>query len=230
MEIQWFGQSAFNISHDGISVFTDPWFDGNPMTDMKWEDAKPDVIVLTHGHADHYGDTLRIARATGASVVTLTEIAGELEQEGLTNVFGPNFGGTAQFDWGWVKFVPAMHSSTTPKGMASPPGGALINLGGKTVYHLGDTCLFSDLALPGKRHPIDIAIVPIGGFYTMDRIDAVEATRLVAPKMVIPCHYNTFPLIAADPQAFSADISAHLPNVRPVVLQPMERVAVPVGE
>jgi L-ascorbate metabolism protein UlaG (beta-lactamase superfamily) len=132
-----------------------------------------------------------------------------------------NLGGTAKFDWGWAKIVPAWHTSTTPKGTVNTPAGLLINFKDTIIYHLGDTCVFSDLQLVAKRAPIDVALMCIGGHYTMDTVDAVDAARLVGAKTVIPCHYNTFPLIEADPQAFKSDVeSATGSNV--VVLEPGE--------
>jgi L-ascorbate metabolism protein UlaG (beta-lactamase superfamily) len=159
-----------------------------------------------------------IAKRTGAPAVAIVEIANELGEEGI-DVFDPNIGGTVRFDWGWVKLVPAWHTSTTPKGTANVPAGLLINFQDTIVYHLGDTCVFSDLRLVGKRHPIDIALMCIGGHYTMDRVDAVDAAELVGAKTVIPCHYNTFPPIETDAQAFKSDVeSATQSNV--VVLDP----------
>jgi L-ascorbate metabolism protein UlaG (beta-lactamase superfamily) len=137
--------------------------------------------------------------------VAITEIAGELDSEGVGDVRNPNLGGTVSFDWGSVKLVPAWHSSTTPKGTVSPPAGLIIEIGGKTIYHLGDTALFGDLELIGRRHAIDVAFVCIGGHFTMDRHDAVEAVRLIGPHQVIPCHYDTFPAIQTDVGAFKAD-------------------------
>ncbi len=112
----------------------------------------PTAIVLTHGHGDHFGDVVGIAKRTGAPVVAMVEIADELSEEGV-EVFDPNFGGTVNFDWGWVRLVPAWHTSTTPKGTANTPAGVVVSLGGKVIYHLGDTCLFSDLALVGRARP-----------------------------------------------------------------------------
>ncbi len=120
----------------------------------------------------------------------------------------PNLGGTVEFDWGWVKLVPAWHTSTTPKGTVNTPAGLLVNFKDTIVYHLGDTCVFSDLQLVGKRNPIDVALMCIGGHYTMDRFDAVDAAALVGAKTVIPCHYNTFPPIETDAQAFKADVES----------------------
>jgi L-ascorbate metabolism protein UlaG (beta-lactamase superfamily) len=127
-----------------------------------------------------------------------------------------------KFDWGWVKLVPAWHTGVSDGGVATTPAGLLVNLGGRTVYHLGDTCLFSDLALAAKRgNPIDVALVPIGGHYTMDRWDAVEAANLIGAKTVIPCHYDTFPLIETDASAFKSDVeSATSSTVQ--ILQPGE--------
>ena len=148
------------------------------------------------------------------------EIANEISEDGVEQVFDPNLGGTVKFDWGWVKLVPAWHTSTTPKGTANTPAGLIVNLGDKTVYHLGDTALFSDLALAAKRgNPIDAALMCIGGHYTMDRWDAVEAANLVAAKQVIPCHYDTFPPIETDAAAFKADVEAATSS-EVVVLEP----------
>jgi L-ascorbate metabolism protein UlaG (beta-lactamase superfamily) len=130
------------------------------------------------------------------------------------------------FDWGWVKLVPAWHTSTTPNGTVSTPAGLLIHLGGKLVYHLGDTALFSDLQLIGRRgNRVDVALVPIGGHFTMDRFDAVTAVELVQPFQVIPCHYDTFPPIETDAQAFKADVEAATDS-KVVVLAPGETYTV----
>ena len=166
-------------------------------------------MLLTHGHADHVGDTVAIAKRTGAPVVAITELAGELKEEGV-EVVDCNLGGTATFDWGWAKLVPAWHTSTTPKGTVNTPAGLLVNFQDTLVYHLGDTALFSDLQLVGRRRPIDIALVCIGGHYTMDRHDAVDACDFVGAKTIIPCHYNTFPPIETDAGAFQTDVEKAL--------------------
>lgn len=208
MDIRFLGQSAFLISNDNVTVLTDPFLTGNPKGAASAEEIECDVIALTHGHQDHFGDVVDIAKRTGATVVALTEIAGELQEEhGLENVLDPNFGGTATFDWGWIKVVPAFHTSTTPSGTVTPAAGLLIKVGEKLVYHLGDTALFSDLQLISRRGDhVDIALVPIGGHYTMDRHDAVTAVEFVNPTTVIPCHYDTFPPIETDAEAFKSDV------------------------
>jgi L-ascorbate metabolism protein UlaG (beta-lactamase superfamily) len=162
-----------------------------------------------------------IAKRTGAAVVAIVEIAGELRGEGIENVRDPNLGGTVTFDWGSVKLVPAWHTSTTPKGTVNTPAGLIVEFAGKTIYHLGDTGLFGDLELIGRRHAIDVALVPIGGFYTMDRHDAVEAVRMVGAREVIPCHYNTFPAIETDAEAFKAEVETSTAS-EVVVLAPGE--------
>jgi len=218
MEVRFLGHAAFELADGDATVLIDPFLSGNPKAAISADDAAATTILLTHGHADHIGDTVAIAKRTGAPAVAIAEIANELGEEGV-EVFDPNMGGTVKFDWGWVKLVPAWHSSTTPKGTVNTPAGLLINFQDTIVYHLGDTCVFSDLALVGKRHPIDIALMCIGGHYTMDRVDAVDAAELVEAKTVIPCHYNTFPPIETDAQAFKSDVeSATRSNV--VVLDP----------
>jgi L-ascorbate metabolism protein UlaG (beta-lactamase superfamily) len=218
MEVRFLGHACFELSDGDTRVLIDPFLTGNPKAAIAAADVNPTTILLTHGHADHFGDTVDIAKRTGAPVVAIVEIAWELQADGL-EAFDPNLGGTVTFDWGWVRLVPAWHTSTTPKGTASTPAGLVVSIGGKTVYHLGDTCLFSDMQLVGSRNPIDIALMCIGGHYTMDSTDAVEAARLIGARTVIPCHYDTFPAIETDAQAFKSDVeSATGSNV--VILEP----------
>jgi L-ascorbate metabolism protein UlaG (beta-lactamase superfamily) len=222
MDIRFLGQSCFEVSDPGITLLVDPFLTGNPKAAASADDLNPDVILLTHGHADHYGDVVDIAKRTGATVVAIVEIANELMEQGLEDVRDPNLGGTVTFDWGWVKLVPAWHTSTTPNGTVSTPAGLLIKVGDKLVYHLGDTCLFSDLQLIARRGDhVDVALVPIGGHYTMDRHDAVTAVEFVNPTTVIPCHYDTFPPIETDAEAFKGDVESST-GASVVILQPGE--------
>jgi L-ascorbate metabolism protein UlaG (beta-lactamase superfamily) len=209
VEIRYLGHAAFELKSDGTTVLVDPFLTGNPKAAASADDLSADAILLTHGHVDHIGDTVAIAKRTGADVVAIVEIAQELSGEGVEKVHDPNLGGTVKFDWGWVKLVPAWHTSTTPKGTVNTPAGLLIGIGGQTLYHLGDTALFSDLGLIAHRgNPIDVALICIGGHYTMDRLDAVEAAKMIEARQVIPCHYNTFPAIETDAQAFKADVES----------------------
>ena len=218
MEVRFLGHACFELDDGDATVLIDPFLTGNPKAAISADDAAATTILLTHGHGDHIGDTVAIAKRTGAPVVAIVELAGELGEEGV-DVRDPNLGGTVKFDWGWVKLVPAWHTSTTPKGTVNTPAGLLISIGDTVVYHLGDTCVFSDMALVGKRAPIDVALMCIGGHYTMDRVDAVDAAELIGAKTVIPCHYNTFPPIETDAEAFKSDVeSATQSNV--VVLEP----------
>lgn len=219
MEIRWLGHSAFALSHDGTTVLVDPWLTGNPSAAASADDVAADAILLTHGHQDHGPeDAVAIAKRTGATIQAITEIAGELGEEGVDTI-DTNIGGTATYDWGSARLVPAFHTSTTPKGTVTPAAGLVVEIGGKRIYHLGDTALFSDLALPGRRGKIDVAIVPIGGHYTMDRHDAVVAAELIGADVVIPCHYGTFPPIETDAAAFKAEVE-QAGHAQVVVLDP----------
>ena len=220
MDITWLGHATFLLEDAGTRVLVDPFLSANPKAARQPDEVECDVILQTHGHVDHYLDTVDIAKRTGATVVAIVELANEISSKGVEDVRDPNLGGTVRFDWGWVKLVPAWHTGMTPDGTAHTPAGLLIHLGGRTVYHLGDTALFSDLKLVARRgDPIDLALVPIGGHYTMDRIDAVTAVEFVAPRQVIPCHYGTFPPIETDTDAFKREVES-ASDAKVVVLEP----------
>ena len=221
MEIRFLGHACFELTEGDTRVLVDPFLTGNPKAAVEAGDVDPTHVFLTHGHADHIGDTVDIAKRTGAQTVAIVELANELGESGVENVADPNIGGTIEFDGGWVRLTPAWHTAVSPNGTPHTPAGLVINLGGKTVYHLGDTGLFSDLALPGKRDTIDVALMCIGGHYTMDRHDAVAAAELVGAGTVIPCHYDTFPPIETDAEAFKADVESKTSS-KVEILQPGE--------
>jgi L-ascorbate metabolism protein UlaG (beta-lactamase superfamily) len=206
MKIQFLGHAAFALEHDGKTVLIDPFLTGNPKAAAKADAVAADAIFITHGHGDHVGDTVDIAKRTGAPVVAIVELADELGKSGVETVYDPNIGGTVDLDWVSVRLTPAWHTGTSNNGTASTPAGLVVEMGGKRIYHLGDTGLFTDLALPSKRGHIDVAIVPIGGHYTMDRFDAVVAADFLKADQIIPCHYDTFPLIETDVQAYKTDV------------------------
>ena len=219
MEIRFLGHACFELAEGDTRVLIDPFLTGNPKAAVEASELEPTHIFLTHGHVDHLGDTVETAKRTAAQVVAIVELANEIGGDGVQNVADPNIGGTVEFDGGWVRLVPAWHTAVSPKGTPHTPAGLVVNLGGKTVYHLGDTGLFSDLALPGKRDSLDVALMCIGGHYTMDRHDAAAAAELVGAGTVIPCHYDTFPPIETDAQAFKSEVEAETSS-EVVVMEP----------
>jgi len=233
MEIKFHGQSCFELSDGDTRVLIDPFLKpNNPIAVTTGEEVDPTHIALSHGHADHVADAVPVAKRTGASCVAIVELAKWLEGQGIEDVSDPNFGGTVTFDWGYIRLVPAWHTNTVPGSEESPfsaehgiaigpAAGLVIELGGTTVYHAGDTCLFSDMKLIAQRSPIDVALLPIGGHYTMDRHDAVLAAELVEAGTVIPMHYDTFPPIEADAEAFKSEVEARTSS-QVVVLAPGE--------
>jgi L-ascorbate metabolism protein UlaG (beta-lactamase superfamily) len=222
VDIRFLGHACFELTEGDARVLIDPFLTGNPKAAVEASEVDPTHILLTHGHPDHYGDVEDIAKRTNAQVVAIVEIANELTDAGVENVSDPNIGGTVKFDWGWVKLVPAWHTSTTPKGTANVPAGLLIGIGGKVVYHLGDTGLFSDLKLVAHRgDPVDVALMCIGGHYTMDRLDAVVAAEFIDAGTVIPCHYDTFPPIETDAEKFKSEVESETSS-KVAILQPGE--------
>ena len=224
MDIRFLGHSCFEIADGDTRLLVDPFLTGNPKAAVGPDEVDPTHILLTHGHGDHIGDTVDIAKRTGAQVIAIVELANEISGDGVEDVIDPNMGGTVELPGGWVRLVPAWHTAVSPNGTAHMPAGLVIDLGGKTAYHLGDTALFSDLALPGRRDDLDVAMVNIGGHYTMDRHDAVLAAELVGAKTVIPCHYDTFPPIVADAEAFKSEVEARTDSTV-VVLAPGESLS-----
>jgi L-ascorbate metabolism protein UlaG (beta-lactamase superfamily) len=233
MEIKFHGHSCFELSEGETTVLVDPFLQpNNPAAVASAEDVDPTHVVISHGHADHMADAVGVATRTGAECVAIVEIAKWLEEHGVERAHDPNLGGTVSFDWGWVKLVPAWHTSTiagsaeapfspTPGTVIGTASGLLINLGGVTVYHAGDTCLFSDMKLIAERNPIDVAMLPVGGHYTMDRHDGVVAAEFLGAGTVIPMHFNTFPAIEIDTDAFKAEVEAKTSSTV-IVLAPGE--------
>jgi L-ascorbate metabolism protein UlaG (beta-lactamase superfamily) len=207
MDIRYLGHATFELSEGDDRILIDPFLaPNNPKATVTADDVDPTHILLTHGHVDHIADAVAVAKRTNAHCVAIVELANWLGDQGVENVSDPNIGGTVEFDGGWVRLTPAWHTATSPNGTVHTPAGLVINLGGKTVYHVGDTGLFSDIRLAGERDKLDAALVCIGGHYTMDRHDAAVASEWIGASTVIPCHYNTFPPIEADAQAFKADV------------------------
>jgi len=224
MNILYIGHATFELSDGSSRVLIDPFLaPNNPAATPSADDVDPTHILITHGHADHMADAVAVAKRTGAHCVALTELADWLgEQQGLENVSDPNVGGTVEFEWGWVKLVQAFHTGTLPDGtVVGGQVGLVISIGGTTVYHLGDTALFSDLRLIAEHTPVDVALIPIGGHYTMDRHDAAVAAEFIGAGTVIPMHYNTFPPIEADAEAFKSDVESKTSS-QVVVLNPGE--------
>ena len=233
MEINYIGHSTVELVEGDTRVLVDPFLSPhNPAAKVSADELDPTHVLLTHGHADHFADAVAVGKRTGASFVAISELANVLGEQGIEDVADPNLGGTVEFDWGWVKLVQAFHTNTVPGSEDRPfsptPGtvigaaaGLVINIADKTLFHLGDTCLFGDLRLIAERTPVDLAFIPIGGHYTMDRHDAVVAADFVGADRVIPVHYNTFPPIETDPEAFKSDVESRTDS-RVVILEPGE--------
>lgn len=207
MELSYHGHSIVKIKTNNTNIIIDPFIRGNSLTDLKVEEETPDVILLTHGHNDHVGDTVEIAKANNSLVVAPNELANYLAWQGV-NAHPMHIGGSYQFDFGKVKYTQAFHGSSYVTESneiiyTGMPGGILFYAEGLTIYHAGDTALFGDMKLIGDRNNIDVAFLPIGDNFTMGPEDAAYAVSLLKPKTVVPIHYNTFPLIKQNPSEFA---------------------------
>lgn len=207
MEIRYHGHSCVEIASGEHRLVIDPFLSGNPLAQVKPEEIKVDYVLITHGHGDHLGDAVQIAKANQATVISNFEVATYLSWQGV-QTHGMHIGGAHTFPFGRVKLTQAFHGTGyVPNGKQEMiylgmPAGMLITIDGKTIYHAGDTGLFGDMKLIGERNQIDLAFLPIGDNYTMGPEDAVYAAQLLRAKLVVPIHYNTFPLIQQDGQAF----------------------------
>lgn len=206
MRIEFCGHACFLVSDNGHSLIIDPFLTGNPAASRKPEDVKVETVLLSHGHGDHVGDALSIAKNNDATIIAPYELAVYSEKNGA-KVHHMHIGGAHDFPFGRVKLTQAWHGSAVMDGdipiYTGNPCGFLLTMSGTTVYFAGDTGLFGDMKLIGDRHDIDTAILPIGDNFTMGIDDALYALKLINPKKVIPMHYNTFPVIEVDVNVFA---------------------------
>jgi L-ascorbate metabolism protein UlaG (beta-lactamase superfamily) len=207
MKLTFLGHATFQLDLDGHEVLIDPFLSGNPVAPIGPEAVNPSHIVLTHGHADHYGDTEAIARRCGSTVISSVETVNYLSKKEIAG-HAMNVGGSMTFPFGRLTFTPAWHSNSLPDGTyGGMPMGVIIEAEGKRIYHAGDTSLFGDMQLIG-RGGLDVALLPIGDNFTMGPDSALEAIQLLKPKLVIPIHYNTFELINQDANAFKTRVES----------------------
>lgn len=219
----WYGHAAIDLFTAGCHVLVDPFLSGNPKASIGAEVAPADYILVTHGHGDHLGDTQAIAKRTGATIISVAEIAGYLGGKGF-KTHGQHIGGGFEYPFGYLKLTNALHGSSLPDGAygGNPCGFLLTTKEGKKVYLAGDTGLFGDMKLIGDEG-LDLAALPIGDNYTMGPADALRAVELLRPKQVVPIHYNTFDLIKQDPHAWAKEVEAKTP-ARAVVLDPGQSI------
>ncbi len=223
--LTYLGHAAFLIEHEGQTIAVDPFLTGNPLAARQASEIAPSIILLTHAHNDHVGDTVEIAKRTGAAVIATFELGEWIAGQGVEGAIPANHGGTVAFAGGTVKFVPAWHTSSyNYNGQTVAPGvpaGLIVRVGGNTIYFAGDTCLFGDMRLIGEEG-VDLAVLPIGDHFTMGLGDAVRAAEFLNVPAVVPCHYNTFPAIKQDPHAFGRLLEERT-SARAIILEPGSR-------
>lgn len=216
--ITWFGHAAFSIEMAGNTVLVDPFLDGNPVSPVKASEIdRADVVFVTHDHGDHLGDAFSICKRTGATLMATIELTDYAEENGVKKVAGLNIGGSVEVKGVKLSVVQAFHTASR-----GAPTGVIIEGEGKTVYHAGDTGLFGDMHLLGEFYKLDLALIPIGGYYTMGAREASEAVKLLSPKAVIPMHYKTFPVLAQSADEFVKYVRDKALKVKVVVLKPGE--------
>lgn len=223
--LTFLGHGAFQVTTSGKIILIDPFLTGNPQASISADRVAADVIIVSHGHGDHVGDTIAIAERTNALVISNHEIITWLKRKGVRNTHDMHIGGSHRFDFGEIKLTIAHHGSMLPDGSyGGNPVGILLKTVDGNIYHAADTGLFYDMKLIGEEG-LKVAILPIGDNYTMGPQDAVRATQLLAPEMVVPGHYNTFPVIEQDVQAWAERIRRET-SATPVVLAPGESLTI----
>ena len=223
MKLKYFSHSSFQITtNSGKNILIDPFLDGNPTSPVKAGDVDAEYIILTHAHGDHIGDSFSIAKRCGSSFICVNELAEYCKSKGF-EAHNMHIGGGYDFEFGRVKFTIAHHGSMTPDNTyAGEPAGVIVSIDGKNIYHTGDTGLFYDMKLIGEMTPIDYMLLPIGDNFTMGITDAVKAVELTAPKVAIPMHYNTFPVIEVDPNEFKT--KAETKGIKCIVMEYGEEI------
>ena len=222
MQIQYFGHSAFAFISPKGSVLVDPYISGSPHMKGKAfpKDLNVTHIILTHGHGDHVGDAVQIAQKHNAVIVAIPELAALMKQKGA-DTLACALGGAVKFPWGEMRFVQAIHSSAYENKYAGVAAGVILQMEGHTVYHAGDTALFGDMELIGRLYRPEIALLPIGGHFTMDKTEALEAAKMLRAQTVIPMHYNTFPVIKTDPEEYRQAVEKETSS-KVKIMQPLD--------
>ena len=219
LKVSWLSHASFLIEADQTKILIDPFVTDNPLAPVKADEVEADFILVSHGHGDHVGDTIEIAKRTGATVVSNFEIQNWFVGQGVENAHPMHIGGGFDFDWGRVKLTIAHHGSALPDGSyGGNPCGFLLTIQDKNIYHACDTGLFYDMKLIGEAG-IDLAILPIGDNFTMGPDDALRAVKLIEPKQVVPIHYDTFDVIKQDPQAWAIRVQQET-SAKVTVMQP----------
>lgn len=217
-KIRWLGHSGFEIELVNKTLLIDPWLTGNPLAPIMASNVKKaDIVCVTHDHGDHLGDAVEICKKTGATFVGIYELGVFAEENGVNDVVGINIGGTVEVKGINITLVQAFHSSTR-----GAPTGFVLKAEGKTIYHAGDTGLFGDMRLIGEFHRPDVALIPIGDYYTMGPKEAAEAVKLIGPAVVIPIHYKTLPVLKPSAENFIKIVKEKVPEVKVVALKPGE--------
>ena len=225
-KLTWHGHATLGLETGGYKLVIDPFFDGNPAASTSPEAVEADYLLVSHGHGDHVGDSVAIAKRTGATIISNHEIVSWLGKQGVEKTHGQHIGGGHAYSFGYLKLTLALHGSMLPDGSngGNPCGFLLTTNDGKKLYFAQDTGLFGDMKLIGEEG-LEVAVIPIGDNYTMGPDDALRAVKLLAPKVVIPIHYNTWDLIAQDAQAWAKRVEQET-KTKVVVLKPGESYSV----